>query len=423
MVGKTEKRKDKIVLLENAIAIAITQIASYVMPLISLPYLSRVLGVEKFGLVFWAQACIQYFIMITEYGFNYSAVREISINRENKKKISDIFNSVMGVKFCMVVLCAIFLTIIVFFVPKFRSEWLLFYLTFFMVIGSALYPVWFFQGIEHMKYVTFFKILSQTIFLILIFIYIKSPADYQFVAILNSVGFLVSGFIGIWLAVKRFGVKLGLPSLDGIKYQFLYSFEFFFANISNTLYTNTNSFCLGLVASPLLVGYYVAAEKIYNAVHMLSAPIGIALYPYISKTKNVVLYKKVFYPSALFMLSSAVFVFIFAQNIIQIFYGQEMIWAYHILRIFCITVSISSISGLIGYPLVAAMGHTKIVNYSLFVAALVHICILGILLLYNALNIKTLAYLTIIPYTIMLIIRVYGVYKYKLWNYIEGEEK
>ena len=66
------KKSDKKNLLENAMAIALTQIVTYVIPLISLPYLSRVLGVEKFGLVFWAQACIQYFIMITEYGFNFS---------------------------------------------------------------------------------------------------------------------------------------------------------------------------------------------------------------------------------------------------------------------------------------------------------------------------------------------------------------
>ena len=216
MAEKNSKR----VLFENTIAIALTQIVSYVMPLISLPYLSRVLGVEKFGLVFWAQACIQYFIMITDYGFNFSAVREISIERDNKEKVSEIFASVMGVKFCLVLICFILLTILVFTIPKFRAEWLLFYLTFFMVIGYAMYPVWYFQGIEHMKYVTFLKIVSQSIFLALIFILIKSPSDYQFVAILNSMGFLISGLIGIFIAVKRFGLKLKMPDFSGIKYQF-----------------------------------------------------------------------------------------------------------------------------------------------------------------------------------------------------------
>ena len=169
MSAKSNKKK----LFENVIAIGLTQVITYVIPLVSLPYLSRVLGVEKFGLVFWAQACIQYFMLITEYGFNWSASREIAIAKDDKEKISEVFNSVMGVKFILIILCFIVLFLLVLFVPKFNNEWLLFFLTFFMVIGNAIYPIWYFQGIEHMKYVTFLKIVSQSVFLILIFIFIK----------------------------------------------------------------------------------------------------------------------------------------------------------------------------------------------------------------------------------------------------------
>ncbi len=409
-------------LFENVIAIGLTQIVTYVIPLVSLPYLSRILGVEKFGLVFWAQSCIQYFIMITEYGFNFSAVREISINRDNKEKVSNIFSSVLAVKFILVFVCFIVLNILILFIPKFKTEILLFYLTFFMVIGHVIYPVWYFQGIEHMKYVTFLKITSQLIFLVLIFLLIKSPKDYQYVAILNSMGFIISGILGIFVAKKRFGLIITYPKIKDIKYQFKNSFEFFIANISNTVYTNTNSFCLGLVANSILVGYYIAAERIYSAIHMATAPIGIALYPYISKTKNVPLYKKIFYPSCLLILFICIFVYIFAKEIIVLFYGSEMLNAYVTLRIFCITVFFSSISGLIGYPLVAAMGYSKIVNMSLTIAAAVHIIGLGLLYLNNNLNITTIAYLTILPYVIMFFIRVLSVVKYKLWNYAEEDK-
>ena len=136
---------------------------------------------------------------------------------------------------------------------------------------------------------------------------------------------------------------------------------------------------------------------------------------------DVTLYKKIFYPSLVGILGICIFVFIFAPQIITIFYGKDMLNSYHTLRIFCITVFFSSISGLIGYPLVAAMGHSKIVNVSLPIAAVVHITCMGILYLNHALNITTIAYLTILPYVIMLSIRIFGVVKYKLWNY-KGEE-
>lgn len=416
-------QRDKKVLFENSIAIALTQIVSYVIPLVSLPYLSRVLGVEKFGIVFWAQSCIMYFRMFTEYGFNFSAVRKIAVNHNNKQKISNIFNAVMGVKLILIVISLIFLTLLIFTIPKFRSEWLLFYLTFFLVIGDAIYPMWYFQGIEHMKYVTFSKIISQLIFLLLIFIFVKSPADYLLVAVLNSLGFLVAGGIGIYMAIKRFNLKLAIPSMENVISEFKYSTEFFFANASSSLYTNTNSFVLGLVASPLFVGYYVAAEKIFQAVHNLTAPVGVALYPYISKTKNVPLYKKIFYIMSIIMLFSIIIIWLISPQLIKTFYGIEMLPAYKTLRIFCITVLFSSISGLIGYPLVAAMGYTKLVNRSLSVAAFLHINVLGLLYILGKLNITTIAYLTILPYATMLTIRVYGIIKYKLWSYKLKEEK
>ena len=409
--------KNKI--FENTIAIALTQIISYVIPLISLPYLSRVLGVSKFGLVFWAQSCILYFTLISEYGFNWSASKEIAINKTDNMKISEIFNSVMCAKFILVFICFIILNFVVFLVPKFRVEWLLFYLTFFMTIGNALYPIWYFQGIEHMKYVTFLKFVSQGLFLVLIFIFIKKPEDYLYVAILNSAGFIIAGIVSIIIAQKRFKLRLFIPKWKNIKSEFRQSFGYFTANISNTAYTNTNSFILGLIASPLLVGYYVAAEKIFSAIHMLTSPIATAIYPHIAKTKDIKLYKKIFYPTVLGMICISIFVFIFSKEIIEIFYGQEMIEAYKVLRIFCITVLFSSVSGLLGYPLLGAMGHQKVVNISLPIAACVQITILIILYFSGLLNMWTIAYLTILPYVIMLTIRINGIIKNKLWNYSE----
>lgn len=415
------KNVDEKVLFENSIAIALTQIVSYVIPLVSLPYLSRVLGVEKFGLVFWAQSLIMYFVLLTDYGFNFSAVREISINRDNKQKISDIFNAVMCVKFILIGICFFILTALILLVPKFRAEWLLFYLSFFLVIGYSIYPIWYFQGIEHMKYVTFLNIISKLTFLIFIFLFVKLPGDYLLVAILNSLGFIISGLIGIFCAVKRFDLKLERPKLSLVRYEFIHSFEFFLAKASETFYTNTNSFCLGLVANPMLVGYYVAAEKILQAIHGLTAPIGVSLYPYISKSKNVSLYKKIFYPSLLLILLICITVYFIAPNLIEIFYGKDMLPAYKTLRIFCFTVFFSSISGLIGYPLVAAMGYSKIVNISLTIAAFVHVTLLGLFYLAGKLNITSIAYLTILPYAIMLLIRIYGVVKYKIWNFTSKE--
>ena len=409
-------RKDKKVLLENSIASVLTQAVSFVLPLISLPYLSRVLGVEKFGLVFWTQAAIQYFIIFTTFGFNMSSVREIAICKGDIKRISEIFNSVLFAKFILVLISLVILSIAVLSIPKFRADALLFYFTFFMVIGNAIYPLWFFQGIEHMKYITFLNIVTKTIFLLLIFIFVKHESDYIVVALLNSLGFIISGGLGIYFAVKRFGVKLYIPEMRIVVNQLKTSFPFFIGRFSESMFQTTSSFCLGLLTNPTIVGYYIAAEKIYQGASSLQSPLTSALYPYMAKTRDIKFYKKVLFWAIFVLFFICTGLFIVAPFLIKIFYGAEMMPAYKVLRIFSITLFLGIICGITRYPFVGALGHVKVVNFSATVAAIVQILIYIVVYKLGMLNIISIAYLTILPEIIILSFSIATIVKYNLFR-------
>lgn len=405
---------EKKTLLENFISLGALQIVSYVIPLINLPYLSRVLGVERFGIVFFAFAFMQYFIMLTDYGFGLSAVREIAVNRHNKNNLSNIFSAVTFIKLCLLFVSFIILCIMIIFIPKLHQNWLVFLLSFLMVVGNAIYPVWFFQGMERMKYITFLNVLAKTIFLVLIFIFVKKSDDYIIVPLLNSLGFLVSGAIGMYFAIKELGAKLYLPKWQSVKKQFKYSSEFFLSRVSVSAYTNTNTFCLGLIGSNIMVGYYVAAEKIYNALNGLQAPLGSALYPFVAKNKDIKTYKKCVFIALVCNLFICAFVFLFAKEFITIFYGTEMTEAYKILRIFCIVVLVTFPSILIGYPLLGALGHTKEANGSVIIGSIIHIIGLFMLFIIGKMNVYSIAFMVLITESIVFGIRAYSVLKYKL---------
>ena len=132
-------------LIENFCSLSILQVLDYFLPLITLPYLVRILGPEKFGLIAFAQSLIVYFLVLTNYGFNLSATREISINREKEEKVSEIFSSVMIIKFLFGVLSFVILILMLFFIPKFGSNWLIYIFSFGIILGNILFPVWFFQ--------------------------------------------------------------------------------------------------------------------------------------------------------------------------------------------------------------------------------------------------------------------------------------
>ena len=407
---------EKKTLLENFLSLSALQIVSYIIPLISLPYLSRVLGVDKFGLVFFAFAFMAYFIMITDFGFGLSATREIAVNRHNKNNLSNIFSAVTFIKFCLLFVSFIILCIMIFFIPKLHENWLIFLLSFFMVVGNAIYPVWFFQGMERMKYITFLNILAKTIFLVLIFIFVKNENDYIIVPLLNSMGFLVAGIIGMYFAIKELGAKLYLPKWNSIKKQFKYSSEFFISRVSVSAYTNTNTFCLGLIGSNIMVGYYVAAEKIYGAINGLQSPLTQALYPYVAKFRNIKLYKKIFTVTVLVNTIICIFIFLFAKDIIVIFYGSDMTEAYKILRIFCFGTLILVPHVMLGYPLLGAMGYTREANLSVIISSITHILGLLILFIIGKMNIYSIALLYVFTDYFVFIMRTYWVIKYKLLN-------
>ena len=192
-------------LLENFLSLGALQIISYVIPLITLPYLARVLSVGNFGLVFFAFAFMQYFIILTDYGFGLSATREIAVNRHNKNNISNIFNSVTCIKALLLLVSFFTLLVSICFIPKLRTDWIVFILSFFMVVVNAIYPVWFFQGMERMKYITFLNssssfciFLNNSIFSSCLHIFSSISSFVIFSSFSSSIGislFLLSFFI------------------------------------------------------------------------------------------------------------------------------------------------------------------------------------------------------------------------------------
>ena len=321
--------EDKKRLLENFFSLSILQVANYILPLITLPYLVRVLGPEKFGLIAFAQAFIQYLVILTDYGFNLSATREISIYRDNKEKISEIFSSVMITKFGLMIISLLILSVLVFTIPKFKNDWLVYFFTFGMVLGNVLFPIWFFQGMERMKYITILNIVAKGIFTICIFIFIRKMADYPYVPLINSMGFLVAGGLSLRIVSKDFGIKFILPSFEAIKHQLKEGWHVFISTVAISLYTVSNAFILGLFTNNTIVGYYSAAEKIVRAVQGLLTPVSQTVYPYISKLASeskeraLSFIRKlvVFVGSGSFIIS--LLIFILAAPIVDIVLGSQ----------------------------------------------------------------------------------------------------
>ena len=273
--------------MSNFFSLSVLQGANYILPLITLPYLVRVLGVEYFGLLAFATTTVMYFQILTDYGFNLTATREISIHRDNKEKVIEIFSSVMTIKIILMFVSFFLLSILVFSFEKFSKDALVYFLTFGTVVGQVLFPVWFFQGMERMKYITYLNILSKVIFTIAIFVFVKEQSDFYLVPLLTSIGFLVAGIWSLYLIKKEFGVGFEVQTIDTIKHHLVEGWDIFVSMVFISMYRSSNIIILGLLTNNTIVGYYSIAEKVVKTLQSLQDVVGNTLFPYLSKKFSI----------------------------------------------------------------------------------------------------------------------------------------
>lgn len=381
------KSKEYKRILENMISLTGLQFASYILPLITLPYLTLVLGPEKFGLTQYAISLITYFQFFTDYGFNLSATRELAICRDDNQKISQIFSSVMFIKLCLCILSFIILLLIVMFIPKFSEDSYVYILTFGMVIGYMLFPTWLFQGLEYMRYTSILNIIGKIVFTVLIFIFIHDTTDYMLVPLINSLGYILVGILGIYIALTKFNIKLILPSIRDIKYHLKEGWYVFISTIAINMYTTTNTFLLGLLTNNTLVGYYSIAEKIILAVNGLLNPISQALYPFISrtvktddKTRSIEFIRKITKIMTLVGIVLSAGLFIFAKPIILLLFGQSYANSVIILQIISIVPLAVSLSTVFGVETMLTFNYKKAFTSIVMIGGIIDI-VVGIILI------------------------------------------
>ncbi|HEU4496409.1 MAG TPA: oligosaccharide flippase family protein, partial [Flavobacterium sp.] len=217
----------------------VLNISNFIFPIITFPYLIRVLGMEKFGLLSFSTSLITYFIFVTEYGFNLSATRDISVNRLDSRKLSQIFSSVIILKVLLSVICFIVLAVLVLTIPKLRLDANIYFLTFLTLFGQLLFPVWLFQGLEKMKIASILYFVAKVIFTSAIFIFVKDKSDYFLVPILTSIGFFAITIASLYIVIIKMQIKFRFQKIKVLKFYLMDGFHLFVSNISMTLYTTS----------------------------------------------------------------------------------------------------------------------------------------------------------------------------------------
>ena len=402
-------------LLENFLSLSVLQAINMFLPLITLPYLVRVLGIENFGLVNFSLSIIGYFNILVSFGFELSATKLISINRDNKEKISEIFSSVSIIKMILF-LCSFFiLSILILFVNNLNENMWLYYVTFGIVFGNILFPTWFFQGVEKMKYITIITFLTRFIFTVLIFILVKSEDDYIIVPLLNSLGVIFGGAIALTIIFKTFSISFYFPKKNIIIKQFKDSYYYFISRVSNNGSRYFATSVIGAYFGNVIVGYYSLVEKLFYAFSSIGGLISQTIYPYMSRTQDLKFLKKIlkftmiFSPPVLFLLMY------FNEFLLSFAFGVKNDMLSNIFVIVFSGAIFSVLSSIIGYPFLAAFGYPKYANSSLIYSSIIYLIYVALAIIFT----KSIYYISfsIVVYMLSgLLFRIYFINKTKIFQ-------
>ncbi|KMQ68959.1 polysaccharide biosynthesis protein [Chryseobacterium sp. FH2] len=278
--------KDKKALLENFVSLSALQLLGMMLPLITLPYILRVLGFEKYGVIVFSVSLIAYFTSLTDFSFRITATRDVAIYRDSPKKLNIIYSKVLTIKTIFLLLSWLIIAIAVFLYPPFYENKEIYFYTSLMLLGYVLFPEWFFQGIEKMRYITYLNLGIKLFFTLCVFIFIKKESDFWIYPLLQSAGNIGAGLVGQYLLVKKYKLKFIFLPYKMILKTIKINSPIFINQFVPTLYNNTSTFLLGILGTAELVGIYQAILTVVNLIVSLIEILSRVFFPFLNRKKN-----------------------------------------------------------------------------------------------------------------------------------------
>lgn len=372
--------------IKNGMWLYLLQFFNTIIPLITIPYITRVLGRSSYGVFSIALNLMVYMQVVVEYGFGMSATRKIALNNK-ADNIDKTFSGVLLARVLLLAFCTIFSASYCMFNNTNKELCRCLIVLNICLVGYCVQTNWLFQGLQEMKFISLINIVSRTVSVVFIFLFVKSSSDLYLYCLFYSFSPLLSGLMGAIIAVKKYNITFRFLSRKEVFMELKDGFYVFTTQLSAKVFGAIGITFLGIFASTQDVGVFAAIQKITNVLILCWTPISQILYPmssqhlqnsyengklFITKISKIVL--PVFF-------AIAMLIGLFSKKIVIIAFGSEYAQRYYWLIPLLLWVVIAIANNLLGIQLLLGSGHDKEYNqcFQIGVACTV---ILNLLLIY-----------------------------------------
>lgn len=342
-------------LSHNIAALGLLQVANYAIPLVTLPFLARVLGPVVFGKLAFVQVLMTFFNIVTDYGFSLSATLRVSTSRDDRRQVAEIFNATWWAQWAVLLACVLVIALLVVLVPSLREDAQLYLSGALLVLANVLFPIWLLQGLERMREVAAIQILGRLAPIPLMFLWIHGPADALVAMTLVALGPLLAGLICIaWIRYNSV-IEFARPGAGAVRAALVDGAGICLSKITISSYTTLVPLVLGAVAGPAPLACFNLADRLRTAAQSSLTPLSQALFPRMGHLFSSdaaaagSLLKRSMIAVVLIGGSASVFLFVLAGPIISVIGGAGYASAVIVLRYLAalpLIVSVSSVAAL-----------------------------------------------------------------------------
>ncbi|MBU5405336.1 oligosaccharide flippase family protein [Paraeggerthella hongkongensis] len=395
-------------LKQNTIMLYLLTGSNYIIGFLSIPYLTRVLGAETYGMIGFATAYYAYVQLVLDFGFLLSATASVAKCMGDKERIGRILSSVTICKIGLLLFVAAITCILCMTVGAFSRDPLLFFLYLGYAAANTFLPDFVYRGLENMKPITVRTVLIKAFFLLCIFLFVKDSSQYRLVPVFYIIGSSVA-VVAAYVHLKQsMGITLRACGIKDVVESGKSSIQYFLSRIASTVFQSLNVIVLGVVfPGSIVLGWYTACNNCVSAGRSLASPISDSMFPYMVRTKNYALLNKVLIVGLTGFLAISVIAFLLAEPICVVVFGPEYSQASGILRWMLPLIPISLASYLLGFPALVPLGKERVANYSIFAGAAVQLFVLAVLFLTDSFSVYSLCAGTLISEMVVIFVRLY----------------
>lgn len=376
----------------NVIMLYGLNIAKIIFPFLTLPYLTRILSVESYGVVSYVKSLMVYMQVLTDFGFILSGTKDIVDAKQDWGRIQHIVSDILLARVILAFFAFFLLAFVTAWIPILRENALYTILSFVSVFLSCFLMDFFFRGIERMGIITIRFLLMKGISTLFTFVFVCNDQDLLWIPILDALG----SFIAVILVAQKiheFGICIKLGDFHNALRKLTVSWVYFISNMATTAFGALNTLLIGIFIAENEVAYWSVAMQIVSAVQTLYTPITDGVYPEMVRSKSFKIIFRVLKFFVPILVIGCVSIYWLADLPLWLVGGEKYLVAKPILRALIPVLLFSFPGVLFGWPALGAIGRIKETTRTTVVTAVVQVIGLFLLIAMNAFTLINIALL------------------------------